>query len=152
MTNVSRTYVHTSHTKEYLSTYVLERPVEYCQWIIEHFFIHVNTAKRKRLNRKSYKILLDFWQTTWLVAILVSLTRVNWGDFEFLLDQRNTGTMGSKIFRSKIEFFPMILRSFRYKDKEVKKLSYRFVCNFWIRLHNGFDCIVHCSRERIISA
>ena len=53
MTNVSRTYVHTSHTKEYLSTYVLERPVEYCQRIIEHFFIHVNPAKRKKLNRKS---------------------------------------------------------------------------------------------------
>ena len=48
MTNVSRTYVHTSHTKEYLSTYVLERPVEYCQRIIEHFFIHVNPAKRKK--------------------------------------------------------------------------------------------------------
>ena len=60
MTNVSRKYVHTSHTKEYLSTYVLERPVEYCQRIIEHFFIHVNPAKRKKSNRKSEKIYSMF--------------------------------------------------------------------------------------------
>ena len=75
MTNVSRTYVHTSHTKEYLSTYVLERPVEYCQRIIEHFFIHVNPAKKKKKKIKP-QILENF--TRFLTNYVA---RGNFGEF-----------------------------------------------------------------------
>ena len=72
MTNVSRTYVHTSHTKEYLSTYVLERPVEYSQRIIEHLFIHFNPAKRKNEPQ-----ILNFF-TRFLTNYLA---RGNFGEF-----------------------------------------------------------------------
>ena len=123
MTNVSRTYVHTSHTKEYLLSKYIRMywnvPLNIVKGLLNIFSFMLIQPKERKNKPQILKIFTRF--------LTNYVARGNFGEFNacelrrfwVFARWRNTCTMGSEIFRSQIEILPIIFQLFLYKNKEV---------------------------------